>query len=161
VRIIPADLADARVLDLLRVHLAAARAATADPGSVHALDVAGLRSPDIAVWAVWEGGALLGVGALRRLSAHDGEVKSMHTARAARRRGVGRAMPRDIVAAARSDGLSRLSLETGAPGYFRPAHVLYRGSGFVECPPFGDYRDDPNSLFMTLDLRAPEPPGAA
>ena len=160
-RIIPADLDDPRVADLLRVHLSAARAATADPGSVHALDVSGLRSPDIAVWAAWEGEALPGVGALRRLSAHDGEVKSMHTAKAARRRGIGRAMLRHIVAAARSGGLSRLSLETGAPDYFRPAHALYRSSGFAECPPFGEYRDDPNSLFMTLDLRSPMPPGAS
>jgi putative acetyltransferase len=52
VQVIPADLADPRVLDLLRVHLAAARAETADPGSVHALDVSGLRAPDIEVWAV-------------------------------------------------------------------------------------------------------------
>ncbi len=70
-------------------------------------------------------------------------------------------MLRHIAAAARSNGLSRPSLEMGAPDHVRPAHALYRGSGFVECSPFGDYRDDPNSLFMTLDLRALEPPGAA
>jgi putative acetyltransferase len=159
VQVIPADLADPRVLDLLRVHLAAARAETADPGSVHALDVSGLRAPDIEVWAVWEDGALLGVGALRRLSAQEGEVKSMHTAQAARRCGVGAAMLRHVIAVARSERLSRLSLETGSSDYFRPAHALYRSDEFVGCPLFGDYRDDQNSVFMTLDLERSERQG--
>jgi putative acetyltransferase len=62
-------------------------------------------------------------------------------------------MLRHIIAAARAEGLSRLSLETGSWAYFRPARELYRRHGFVECPPFGDYGPDPNSVFMTLDLR--------
>ena len=151
-RIIPGDLDDGRVVDLLRIHLASARAQTA-PGSAHALDLGGLRSPEISLWTIWEDDALLGVGALKRLSADHGEVKSMHTAEAARGRGAGRAMLRHIVAAARSSGFSRLSLETGSWEYFRPARALYRSHGFVECPPFGDYAPDPNSVFMSLDLR--------
>src|SRR3954452_4129604 len=85
-RIVPGDLDDPRVVDLLRVHLTSARAATA-PGSAHALDLAGLRSPDISFWAAWDGETLLGFGALKRLSANHGEVKSMHVAEVARRRG--------------------------------------------------------------------------
>lgn len=153
-QISPGDLNDPRVVDLLRVHLASARAETA-PGSAHALDLAGLRSPDISVWTIWDGDALLGIGALKRLSPDHGEVKSMHTAASERRRGAGSAMLRHIIAAARASGLSRLSLETGSWDYFQPAWALYSSHGFQECPPFADYEPDPNSVFMTLDLRRP------
>ncbi len=151
-RISPGDLSNPRVIDLLRVHLASARAETA-PGSAHALDLTGLRSPDINVWAIWSDDTLLGIGALKRLSPDHGEVKSMHTAASGRRRGAGRAMLRHIVAAARAGGLTRLSLETGSWDYFQPARALYGSHGFEDCPPFADYAPDPNSVFMTLDLR--------
>ena len=151
-RIIPGDFGDPRVADLLRVHVTQARAQTA-PGSAHALDLDGLRSPEISFWTMWEDETLLGFGALKRLSADHGEVKSMHTAQAMRRRGAGSAMLRHLIAAARADGMSRLSLETGSWDYFQPAQALYRSHGFVECPPFADYVLDPNSVFLTLDLR--------
>jgi putative acetyltransferase len=154
VRITPGDLDDPRVADLLRMHLTGARAQTA-PGSAHALDLDGLRSPDVSFWTMWDGDELVGMGALRRLSPDHGEVKSMHTVQAARRRGAGSAMLRHIIAAARAGGLTRLSLETGSWDYFRPAVALYARHGFTECPPFSGYRADPNSVFMTLDLREP------
>jgi len=152
-RIVPGDLDDPRVVDLLRVHLTSARAETA-PGSAHALDLTGLRSPDISFWAAWDSETLLGFGALKRLSANHGEVKSMHVAEAARGRGVGSAMLRHIIAAAREEGMGRLRLETGSWDYFRPARALYARHGFVECLPFADYAPDPNSVFMSLDLGA-------
>ncbi len=152
-RIVEGGLDDPRVIELLRVHLIRARAETA-PGSAHALDLSGLRSPDVTFWSAWEGDLVAGVGALKQLSADHGEVKSMHTAEEMRRRGVGAAILRHIIAAARSRGISRLSLETGSWPYFAPARALYMHHGFVECPPFGDYRPDPNSVFMTLELRS-------
>jgi len=112
-----------------------------------------LQSPDISFWTIWEGETLLGVGALKRLSPQHGEVKSMHTAKSARRKGVGNTMLQHIIATARKSGMSRLSLETGSWEYFRPARALYRSHGFVECGPFADYVPDPNSVFMSLDLR--------
>lgn len=142
---------DPQVAGLLRRHIVAARAQTA-PGSAHALDLSRLKAPDITFWTAWEGEAALGVGALKRLCADHGEVKSMHTAAAARRRGVGGALLVHIIAAARTGGLSRLSLETGSWDYFRPARTLYERHGFVACAPFADYVDDPNSVFLTLDL---------
>jgi putative acetyltransferase len=148
----PGDLDDPRVVDLLRTHLTRARAETAR-GSAHALDFNGLRLPDISVWTIWDEGTLLAIGALRRLSPDHGEVKSMHTAQSARRRGVGSAMLLHIIASARKAGMSRLSLETGSWEYFLPARALYARHGFVECPPFAGYVPDPNSVFMTLDLR--------
>jgi putative acetyltransferase len=151
-RIIDGDLDDTRVVDLLQTHVTSARAQTA-PGSAHALDLAGLKSSDISVWTIWEGETLAGVGALKRLSDDHGEVKSMHTAQAMRGRGAGSALLRHIIAAAKAGGISRLSLETGSWEYFDPARLLYRKHRFVECPPFADYVLDPNSVFMSLELK--------
>ena len=150
-RILPGDLSDRRVVDLLQIHVTSARAQTA-PGSAHALDLTGLQSPDISFWTIWERDELLGCGALKRLSSDHGEVKSMHTAEAKRGRGAGRAMLLHLIETARAAGLSRLSLETGSWEYFRPARTLYSRHGFVQCPPFGDYVPDRNSVFMTLEL---------
>jgi len=151
-RIIDGDFSDARVLDLLRVHLTNSRAQTA-PGSAHALDVAGLQAPGISFWTIWDDDTLLGCGALKRLTADHGEVKSMHTAQAARRKGIGSAMLLHIIASARARRMSRLSLETGSWDYFAPARAFYARHGFVDCAPFADYVLDPNSVFMTLELR--------
>ncbi len=155
IRIVQGDFADLRVVDLLRIHLTRARSETA-PGSAHALDLTQLQTSDISFWTIWEEQTLLGFGALKQLSADHGEVKSMHTAHAMRRRGAGRAMLRHIIDVARARGMSRLSLETGAAEYFAPARTLYKSHGFVECPPFGDYVLDPNSIFMSLNLRHAE-----
>lgn len=150
-RIAQGDLSDPRVSSLLHIHLTNARAQTA-PGSAHALDISGLQSPDISFWTIWNGEALLGFGALKRLSNDHGEVKSMHIAQAMRRTGAGSAMLRHIIATARASGMSRLSLETGSWEYFSPARAFYRSHGFTECLPFADYVLDPNSIFMSLDL---------
>ena len=149
--IVEGGLDDPRVVDLLHTHRIRARAETA-PESAHALDASGLRAPELTFWSAWEGDAVVAVGALKRLSADHGELKSMYTAEAARGRGVGSAMLRHIMAAARAGGMARLSLETGSWPYFAPARALYSRHGFVECQPFGDYRPDPNSVFMTLAL---------
>jgi putative acetyltransferase len=151
IRIIPGDLGNPIVTELLLTHLATARAATAR-GSAHALDLTGLKAPGISLWTIWEDGTLLGVGALKEISPVHGEVKSMHTAKAARRKGAASAMLRHIVANAHERGMSRLSLETGSWDYFLPARALYTSHGFTECPPFEGYVADPNSVFMTLDL---------
>src|SRR5258708_19561453 len=148
-RIIQGDFSDPRVVDLLHIHLTSARAETA-PGSAHALDLAGLQSPDISFWTIWDDETLLGVGALKRLSADHGEVKSMYTVQSLRRKGAGSAMLRHIIATARASGMSRLSLETGSWDYFLPARTFYRSHGFVECPPFGYYAADPHSAFISL-----------
>ena len=153
--VVEGGLHDPRVIDLLHEHLRRARAETA-PGSAHALDLSGLRAPDVTFWSAWEGNgdreALLGVGALKRLSDDQGEIKSMHVAEAVRGRGIGGAILRHIVAEAQGRGMTRLSLETGSWPYFAPARALYARHGFVPCGPFADYREDPNSVFMTLEL---------
>ena len=122
------------------------------PESVHALDLAALRRPEITFWTAWDDGALLGCGALKELDRAHGEVKSMRTAANQRRKGVARAMLEHIVAEARARSYARLSLETGSMAAFLPARRLYEGFGFTYCAPFADYTDDPNSVFMTRTL---------
>ena len=146
-----ADLDDPRVVELLTTHAMRARAETGR-GSAHALDVSGLKAPDIQVFAAWEGERLLAVGAIRTLTPDHGEVKAMHTAEAARRAGAGGAILSHLIATARAAGMGRLSLETGAWPYFEPARTFYRRHGFIDCGPFGDYQPDPNSVFMTMLL---------
>ena len=145
------QLDDPRVVALLQVHVDRARAETA-PGSAHALDLSGLKTPNVRFFSAWEGDALLGCGALKILVPGHGELKSMHTAAAHRGKGIGDAMVRRLIEAARVMGLKRLSLETGSWPYFAPAHRLYERHGFTDCPPFGDYFADPNSRFMSRNV---------
>ncbi len=123
------------------------------PESVHALDLAKLRSQEITFWSAWEGPLLLGCGALKELDPTHGEVKSMRTPTAHRRKGAGRALLAHAIAVAKSRGYVRLSLETGSADAFTPAQRLYESFGFARCGPFADYRNDPNSVFMTLRLQ--------
>ncbi len=120
--------------------------------SVHAFDLEKLRQPDVTLWTAWDGPKLVACGALKALDANEGEIKSMRTPLALRRRGAGRAMLAHIIDVARARGYRRLSLETGTASAFSPAHKLYESAGFTCCGPFGDYREDPYSLFMTLRL---------
>ena len=150
-RITRGDLADPRIIALLKFHFDKCHEVT-PPGSAHVFDLSRLAAPEIDFWAAWDGDTLLGVGAMKPLDATHGEVKSMHTAEIARRRGVASALLTHIIATSRARGLQRLSLETGSFGYFEPAVALYKSHGFVECPPFGDYRPDPNSVFLTRKL---------
>jgi putative acetyltransferase len=145
------DLTRPQVLALLNEHLTNMYELS-PPESVHALDVSKLRGSDITFWTVWEETELLGCGALKELSPTHGEVKSMRTPQKMRRKGAGRAVLSHIVGVARERAYQLLSLETGSAEAFVPAQKLYESFGFTYCGPFGDYRDDPNSVFMELRL---------
>ena len=146
------DLAGAEIRALLAEHLNSMHQLS-PPESVHALDVTGLLKPDITFWTVWSKDELLGCGALKELSPAHGEVKSMRTASAHRRKGVAGAMLEHIIAEARRRSYARLSLETGSMLAFEPARRLYESFGFKYCGPFADYAEDPNSVFLTRALR--------
>jgi len=146
------DLRRAEVRSLLGEHLTSMYALS-PPESVHALDIEGLTSPDVTFWTVWDGNLLMGCGALKELDATHGEVKSMRTPSRLRRRGAGRAVLEHILAEARARGYKRLSLETGSMEEFKPAQRLYESFGFSYCGPFGPYKEDPYSRFMTLELK--------
>jgi putative acetyltransferase len=125
---------------------------TSPPEDMHALDVDGLLDPAVTFISFRLHGELLGVGALKQLDADHAELKSMHTAEAARGRGIGRAILGHLVGVARDRGCSRVSLETGSMSAFAPARSLYASVGFIPCEPFGSYIPSPNSTFMTLSL---------
>lgn len=159
-RITPGDLSNAHVIALLNEHLKEL-ADHSPPESMHALNLDGLRAPDVTFWTVWDDsndgdphaprGVLLGCGALKELDRRHGEIKSMRTAHAYLRKGVASAMLRHIIKEATARSYHRLSLETGSGPAFAPAHALYEKFGFTYCGPFGEYRDDAFSRFMTLE----------
>ena len=122
------------------------------PGSCHFLPMEGLRTPDVTVWEMRDGSDLVGCGGLKELSKTHGEIKSMHTLSTRRGAGLGRRMLEHILNEARKRGYTRLSLETGSMDGFIPSRTLYRSCGFELCPPFGEYVEDPNSVFMTRAL---------
>ena len=145
------DLSGSEIRELLQEHIQGALLHS-PPESVHALDVEGLRKPEITFWAAWENGELLGCGALKELDSQHGEIKSMRTAAQHLRKGVATSLLIHIIEEARRHGYSRLSLETGSMEAFAPARKLYTGFGFTYCGPFADYVADPYSVFMTREL---------
>jgi putative acetyltransferase len=142
------DLSSPAIAAFLEEHISDMRSVS-PPESKHALDLAGLRQPDITFWTLWHEGQIAGCCALRQLAADHGEVKSMRTARALRRQGLAVRLLEHLIQEARTRGYRRLSLETGAMPFFEPARRLYRKFGFEPCGPFASYRDDPNSAFFT------------
>jgi putative acetyltransferase len=145
------DLKGPEIIDLLREHLRCMEQVS-PPESRHALDLDGLRKPDVTFWSLWEGPHLAGCGALKELSPQHGEIKSMRTASRYLRSGVATHLLDHIITEAKRRGYRRLSLETGAMAYFQPAHKLYARFGFEMCAPFSTYKPDPNSLFMTKEI---------
>ncbi|MUT64639.1 GNAT family N-acetyltransferase [Paenibacillus sp. NEAU-GSW1] len=145
------DLTGEKVQALISVHLQG-MSADSPPESVHALDLEGLRKPEVTFWSVWEGDDLMGIGALKELDGTHGEIKSMRTSSAHLRKGVGRYLLEHIIAVAKERGYDRLSLETGTPKSFEPARILYENLGFRYCGPFADYVEDPYSAYMTKQL---------
>ena len=117
-----------------------------------ALDVEKLRAPEITVFTARENGVLLGVGALKVFEPGHGELKSMHTAKAARGKGIGRAIVNHILEFAKSKGLTRVSLETGNHPPYEPARKLYEACGFTYCEAFGEYELSNFNVCMTLSI---------
>lgn len=126
--------------------------ATSPLESVHALDLTDLTEPAMTVWTLWDDGTVVGCAALKKLTADEGEIKSMRTSAAARGRGVATRLLEHVLQEARRRGYVRVSLETGPQDFFAPARRLYARHGFVDCPPFGDYALDPYSVYLTLAL---------
>lgn len=117
--------------------------------SCHVTPPDNFGAQDETLLGVRRGDQLLGIGAIKQIAAGEGELKSMHTAAEARGQGVARKILEALLAEAKRQGLHRLSLETGTAEMFTPARQLYHSAGFTDCPPFGDYKVDPLSVFMT------------
>jgi putative acetyltransferase len=144
---------DPRIIDLLRLHLESMRVYS-PPGNVHALDLSGLKQPEVTFFAAWEGEQLLGCGALRELGPVHGEIKSMRTAPGHLRKGVAAALVRHMLGVAGYRGYRTVSLETGSGPAFEPALLLYTRFGFVKGGPFGDYTASDFNRFFHLELPA-------
>lgn len=142
------DLSGGQVKALIAEHLQG-MAADSPPESIHALNLDGLKKPEITFWCAWEGDDLLGCGAIKELDPEHAELKSMRTASAHLRKGVAKTILAHIMEVATDRGYKRISLETGSMDSFIPARKLYEDFGFEYCEPFADYILDPNSTFMT------------
>lgn len=146
------DLQGREVADLLEEHLQMMRRHS-PPESKHALDLEALRASEVTFWSAWEDGELVGCAAWKVLDRKHVELKSMKTKAGHERKGVGRSILAHVLKAAKEAGYERVSLETGSMEYFKPARTLYERFGFHYCAPFSDYTDDPNSVFLTKDLK--------
>jgi putative acetyltransferase len=144
---------------LLERHLEFALAQTPVEHSF-ALDPDGLVDPAITFFSYRASGAVLGIGAIRTLGPDHAEIKSMHTAEAARGRGIGRAILTHLLELARARGVRRVSLETGTTAAFTPARMMYQNAGFVPCGPFAGYQPSDDNFFMTLELDAVQAAGS-
>jgi putative acetyltransferase len=150
-KIIVDDLSGPEVAQLLEEHLQNMEKHS-PPESRHALNLEGLRKPEITFWSAWEDEELVGCGALKELDKQHGEIKSMRTSSSHLRKGVAKKILQHILEEAKKRNYLRLSLETGSMAAFEPARGLYASFGFEYCQPFSDYIEDPNSVFMTLEL---------
>ncbi len=136
---------------LMQRHTADMHADT-PPESIHMMDAGQLAVPDVSFFVLRDNGEPLAMGAFKRIDATHAEIKSMHVLAEARGRGLSRTMLDHLLTQAQAAGFSRLSLETGVQPTFIAARALYYKAGFVDCPPFEGYVEDPNSLFMTKTL---------
>lgn len=139
------------VIELLAAHLAG-MAEHSPPESVHALDLSGLKQPSVQFWTAWRDDQLLGCAALKALDNRHGELKSMRTDPRFLRQGVARGLLQHALDQARTQGMTRVSLETGSMEAFAPARNMYEAFGFEYTEPFAEYSLDPHSVFMTLTL---------
>ena len=145
------DLSSPEVIGLLNEHLQHMKEIT-PPESVHALDIESLKRPEITFWSIWDESQLIGCGALKELDPQHGEIKSMRTASAHLGKGAASHLLEFILAEARRRRYRRVSLETGSFDAFKPARNLYEKYGFTYCEPFSNYKNDPNTVFMTIEL---------
>jgi putative acetyltransferase len=147
-RIVVDDLSGPQIAEFLAEHVRQMRSIT-PLESKHALDLDGLRAPDVTMWSVRDGDAVLACAAIKRLDDRHAELKSMRTSPARTRGGIASRLLEHILDEARRMGFARMSLETGTAEFFLPARRLYEKFGFDYCEPFADYRHDPHSAFMT------------
>jgi putative acetyltransferase len=145
------DLSGPEIAKFLEEHLRDMRT-MCPPESEHALDIEGLRQPDITFWTVRDGAVLVACGAIKELDGENAEIKSMRTSVSHRGKGIASRLLQHMLTEAATRGYRCVSLETGSMSYFEPARRLYEKFGFEYCTPFAGYREDPHSIFMKKTL---------
>jgi len=137
------------VNELLIKHFIELRSVSPE-GSAHVLDIAGLKDPTIKFWSLWEEYNLVGSGALKFLDKEHGEFKSIRVSDKFRDKGNGTKVINHLINEAKKLNIKRLSLETGAGDFFLTARNLFNKCGFKPCEPFSHYKNDVNSVYMTM-----------
>lgn len=146
------DLSGPEIKEFLEEHIEDMKSVS-PPESKHALDLESLNSVDITFWSMWSDKQLVGCAALKQLSRSEAEIKSMRVSPTCRGTGIASKLLQHVLNHARSRNYFNVYLETGSMPFFLPARSLYRKFGFNECPPFSNYKEDPNSVFMTINLK--------
>ena len=150
-KIIKDNFKDRKVNNLLKKHFLELREVS-PKGSTHVLDIEGLQHKNIKFWSIWENNKLIGCGALKILSKHHGEFKSIRVNDEFRKKGRGKSIIYSLIEEARKIQIKTISVETGAGDFFLPARKLFKSCGFQICKPFAHYLDDPNSKYYKLDI---------
>ena len=140
-----------RVNTLLRHHFVQLRSNSPE-GSTHVLDIEGLKIPSIKFWSIWDNEKLIGFGALKLLDEGHGEFKSIRISDEFRNLGYGIKLLSHLILEAKKNKIRRISLETGAGDFFKPARKLFEKAGFKTCPPFAHYKEDPNSCYYSKEI---------
>ena len=140
---------NAEVHDLLVKHFIELRSVSPE-GSAHVLDITGLKDPSIKFWSLWEEDELMGIGALKFLDEEHGEFKSIRVNDKFKNNGNGLKVINHLINEAKNLAVKKLSLETGAGKFFTPARKLFVKCGFKTCNPFSHYKDDINSVYMSM-----------
>ena len=135
--------------ELLKKHFIELRSVSPE-GSTHVLDIKGLKDPSIKFWTLWENDELIGCGALKFLDKEHGEFKSIRLADKFRKKGNGIKIIKHLIGEAKKLSIKKISLETGAGEFFKPARELFILCGFKICKPFAHYKEDINSVYMNL-----------
>ena len=139
------------VHELLTKHFVELRAASPE-GSAHVLDIPGLQDKSIKFWSLWNNDMLMGCGALKFLYKEHGEFKSIRIHDNFRRKGNGISVINHLINEAKKLNINKLSIETGAGDFFKPARILFKQCGFEVCGPFAHYKEDINSVYFTKTL---------
>jgi putative acetyltransferase len=137
------------VHELLIKHFIELRAVSPQ-GSAHVLNILGLKVPSIKFWSLWENDMLVGCGALKFLNKKHGEFKSIRIHDNFRKQGNGINVISHLINEAKKLNIKRLSIETGAGDFFKPARKLFKHCGFETCKPFAHYKEDINSVYLTM-----------
>ena len=140
-----------KVNELLINHFKELRSVSPE-NSCHVLDIKGLKTENIKFWSLWEEDELVGCGALKFLEKKHGELKSIRIADTFRKKNYGKKIIEHLILEAKKLEITKLSLETGAGKFFDPARKLFRNCGFKVCDPFDDYKKNPDSCYMTIDI---------
>jgi putative acetyltransferase len=114
--------------------------------SRHAFTVEQLVQERVTFFVAYLDGELAGCGGLKLFGTEYGEVKRMYVRPALRGSGIGKRILEQLSDYSRSKGVDVLRLETGI--HQTEAIRLYARFGFVQRPPFGDYQEDPFSVYF-------------